>query len=274
MLQKTEGYTATFTWGANDFIYNNNQLFNVYADGVKVLENVVAGVHSYTFDKAGNHTIRITGVLNGMETTGVTLNVEIAESETTTETPTTAKPEIIENNNVKIEGYQISTTLEGSRVIGSVEPTIEGKNVKSWGLIYAIVQNGNNTYDVSSDDMYVGSTSKYVSAMESTSVGTLSVVMGDSKTATYFARTTLFSAKTTAEFNAKYMVRSYALMDDGTYYYSKTYSYTVFNIAKVLYNSGKMNNYSGHKYLYNNILKVVDSSFKEVDYNWSNTIVK
>ena len=289
VLQKTEGYTATFTWGANDFIYNNNQLFNVYADGVKVLENVVAGVHSYTFDKAGNHTIRITGVLNGKETAGVTLNVEIAESETTTETttpeptttaaptteaPTTAKPEIIENDNVKIEGYQISTTLEGSRVIGSVEPTIEGKNVKSWGLIYAIVQNGNNTYDVSSDDMYVGSTSKYVSAMESTSVGTLSVVMGDSKTATYFARTTLFSAKTAAEFNAKYMVRSYALMDDGTYYYSKTYSYTVFNVAKVLYNSGKMNNYSGHKYLYNNILKVVDSSFKEVDYNWSNTIVK
>lgn len=76
-----------------------------------------------------------------------------------------------------------------------------------------------------------------------------------------------------AEFNAKYKVRAYALMEDGTYYYSKISSYRVFDVAKVLYDEGIMNTFSGHEYLYNNILKVVDATYKEVDYNWNNAII-
>lgn len=194
---------------------------------------------------------------------------------TTTEEPTTVpKPEIKVHENVKVEGFQISTISEGSRVIGSVEPTIEGKKVSKWGFVYSIVENDNQSYNVDESDIYVGSNNQYVASMESTNVGTISVPMGDSTTATYYARTTLFGNKTAKEFYAKYKVRAYALMEDGTYYYSTIASYRVFNIAKVLYENALMNNYSGHQYLYNNILKIVDSNYKEVDYDWSGTIVK
>ena len=35
-----------------------------------------------------------------------------------------------------------------------------------------------------------------------------------------------------------------------------------------------MNTYAGHEYLYENILKVVDKNYIQVDYNWGNVIVK
>ena len=40
--------------------------------------------------------------------------------------------EIVISGDVKIEGFQISTTYEGSKVIGSVEPEINGQKVVNW----------------------------------------------------------------------------------------------------------------------------------------------
>lgn len=193
------------------------------------------------------------------------------KEEETTRDP--SKPEIVVKDTVRVEGYQISTVSEGSRVIGSVEPVIDGKKVSKWGFVYAIIQNGNQSYAIEDDDMYVGNDNPYIASMESTDVGTLSVQMGNSTTATYFARTTLFSKKNVAEFNAKYKVRAYALMEDGTYYYSNVSAYRVFDVAKILYDEVLMKNFSGHEYLYNNILKVVDSTYKEVDYDWKNVMI-
>lgn len=34
-----------------------------------------------------------------------------------------------------------------------------------------------------------------------------------------------------------------------------------------------MNTITAHDYLYNNILKVVNPDYAQVDYNWSNTVV-
>ena len=34
-----------------------------------------------------------------------------------------------------------------------------------------------------------------------------------------------------------------------------------------------MNTLAGHNYLYNNILTVVDPSYKAVDYDWNSTLV-
>lgn len=289
-----------FAWaGMEDVTYN------FYVNGKCVATGITGSAYSVSsefFQTSGEYTIGITAVKDGVEsdmcsmkhtfegetpttevptTTEAPTTTEIPTTEeTTTEEPTTpeettpAKPEIVVNDNVQIEGYQISTISEGSRVIGSVEPVIEGKKVSKWGFVYAIIENGDQTYTVDDSDMYVGATSPYVAFMESTNIGTIPVNMGTSTTATYFARTTLFSAKNAREFNAKYKVRAYALMEDGSYYYSTISSYRVFNIAKTLYNKGLMNNFSGHEYLYNNILKVVDADYKEVDYNWQSTIVK
>ena len=213
-------------------------------------------------------------------TTGITLVVPSAGLIENPDTPDDLDNIVIDpgkvtiSSSVKIEGYQISTTLGGSRVVGSVEPTINNKAVKNWGFIYAVTKAGNATFDVSDDDMVVGTTSKYVTALESTPIGTAeNVKFGSSDTATYFVRTTLFGTNTAKEYSAQYKVRAYAELSDGTYVYSKVSSYSVYDIADTLYSNKMMNTITAHDYLYNNILKVVNPDYAQVDYNWSNTVV-
>lgn len=142
------------------------------------------------------------------QTTGEIVTEQETTELPTTEIPTTkepeteetTKPEIIISNQVKVEGYQISTTLGGIRALGSVESKINGKKVKSWGFVYVLEQNGTTKYPVTEKDMYVGSDN--------------------------------------------------------------------------LYQNKKMSNQTAHDYLYNKILKMVNPSYQEVDYNWQNEIVK
>ena len=179
----------------------------------------------------------------------------------------------MESGSIKIEGYQISATRKGSRVVGSVEPTIDGKNVVGWGLIYGVNKAGGNAFNISDDDMRVNSDSKYVAALDSTSQGTTDTVFGSSDTATYFVRTTLFGSFTSVEYSAEYKIRAYAKLSDGTYRYSTVKSYSVYDIADVLYKNVKMNTITAHEYLYNSILKVVNPNYAEVDYSWGNDLV-
>lgn len=179
----------------------------------------------------------------------------------------------MESGSIKIEGYQISATRKGSRVVGSVEPTIDGKNVVGWGLIYGVNKAGGNTFNISDNDMRVNSDSKYVAALDSTSQGTTDTVFGSSDTATYFVRTTLFGSFTSVEYSAEYKIRAYAKLSDGTYRYSTVKSYSVYDIADVLYKNVKMNTITAHEYLYNSILKVVNPNYAEVDYSWGNDLV-
>ena len=188
--------------------------------------------------------------------------------------PDTGKENIVISADVKVEGYQISTTLGGNRVVGSVEPEINKKTVVGWGLVYGLSKNGTTDYMLQDADMYVGSANEYVKSYESTSEGTLSTQMGDSSTATYFVRTMLFAAYTKEAFETEYKVRAYALLSDGSYAYSDVVSYSIFDVSKYLYNNVIMNTYNGHKYLYDNILTVVDSGFAAVDYAWGNNVVK
>lgn len=195
--------------------------------------------------------------------------------ETTTESETTVSGSTIAtSDSVKIEGYQISSNLGGSRVIASVEPEINGKSVSKWGIVYALTDIEGTTYDVEDEDIYVGSENDYVKAYESQEAGTIDGVMGDSQTATYYVRTMLFSSFTKKEFTTKYKVRAYALLEDGSYVYSNASSYSIYNISNVLYRNKLMNNFSSHDYLYNNILTVVDPAYAEVDYDWSKCVVQ
>ncbi len=177
------------------------------------------------------------------------------------------------NGNVKIEGFQISTTFEGSKVVGSVEPEIDGQQVKSWGLIYGIMKVGEQIYDVKDSDMYNGSESSFVSVQEATEQGRIYSVMGESQTAIYYAQTMKFGANNKMAFSAEYKVRAYAQLEDGSYVYSNVEEYSIFQIASLLYDKQLMNTYDGHQYLYNKILKVVDENYEEIDYQWSNTVV-
>lgn len=192
---------------------------------------------------------------------------------TFTATKTAPENTMIYSDDVAVEGYQISTTLEGSRVVGSVEPSIYKKTVSKWGLIYGLSQVNNDTFNVKDEDLYVGTDNEKVLVMESTEAGTLSQQLGDSSTATYFVRTTLFGSKTNLEFDAKYKVRAYAQLSDGTYVYSKVKEYTVYQVADDLYKNCKMTTQETHDYLYNSILKVVNDEYSIVEYSNLNTVL-
>lgn len=181
---------------------------------------------------------------------------------------------IVISDSVKVEGYQMSATLGGSRVVGSVEPTINGKNVTAWGLVYGLETANGQDMGVTDEDMYVGSDDKYVASFQSTSEGTMSVQVGSSTTATYFVRTMLFSSYSAASFNAKYKVRAYAVLSDGSYVYGNVKSYSIYDVADKLYQNRLMNSATAHSFLHEKVLKVVNADYKEVDYNWGSAVVK
>ena len=229
--------------------------------------------------------------------------VPIEKEETTTEPPTTEAPTTeapttkepvteeptTENSSqdivtdgyglktsdkVQVVGHQISTGLEGHRVVGSVEPEIGGKKVRNWGIVYGLNTLNNINTGISDGDMYVESGSRYVKAFQSTEIGTSSHIIGESDTATYFIRTMRFAQKSTSMFESVYKVRAYAVLEDGTYVYSKISNYSVYRVAEYLYNNCCMNTYDAHSYLYNTILKTVNPEYKVVDFEWGNTILK
>lgn len=178
------------------------------------------------------------------------------------------------SSDVKVEGYQISATLGGSRVIGSVEPKIDNMEVTGWGLVYGLAKANGNDMGITGADMYVGSDNPYVVSYQSTSGGTMNVQVGSSETATYFVRTMIFSSYSAASFNAEYKVRAYAILSDGSYVYGNVAGYSIYNVADSIYQNTLMNTIEAHQFLYNKILKVVSPDYKEVDYNWGSSIVK
>lgn len=198
--------------------------------------------------------------------------------EVTTDAPTVAPTEkatendtsgITISDDVKVEGFQISNILEGLRTVSSVEPSINGKNVVEFGNIYAV-----DVDSVSDDDMYVGVENKFVAAVNSTSNGITDRQYSKSDTATNYVMTMTDNGKTVPALTQSYKIRAYAKLSDGTYLYSKVAKFSIFNVAKTLYDNSKMNTNAGHDYLYDNILKVVDSNYKKVDYDWSVIVVK
>lgn len=178
------------------------------------------------------------------------------------------------NGDIAVEGYQISTAIGGSRVIGSVEPQINGLNVTKWGLVYGLASANGQNFGITDADMLVGSTNNYIKSYDSTSIGTTDTKFGDSTTATYFVRTMRFGGFTAEAYSAQYKVRAYAVLEDGTYVYSNVCDYSIYSVADKLYQNTLMNTIDAHNYLYDNILKVVDANYKTVDYNWGNVVVK
>lgn len=173
------------------------------------------------------------------------------------------------SDKVKVEGFQISYTLGGLRTVSSVEPEINGQEVVEFGNIYAFVRD-----DVTTADMVVDSTNSYVAKYAATNQGVIEEKYSESDTAINYIRTMTNNGTTSDALQQKYMIRGYAKLKDGSYVYSEVASYSIFNVAKVLYDNAMMSTITGHNYLYDSILKVVDSSYKSVDYNWGNVIVK
>lgn len=175
---------------------------------------------------------------------------------------------------IEINGYQISATVGGQpnvggiRIIYSVDSEISGKSVVSSGLIYSVSE------ETSEENMYVGSTDRYVYSFASTAKGVMPTVFSDSEIATSYAMTMVFVNQQTREYTTKWSVRAYARLEDGTYVYSDITDYTIYDIAGIVYQNCSMSTEMAHNYLYDSILSRVTPEYVKIDYPVSNTIVK
>ena len=174
------------------------------------------------------------------------------------------------SDDVSIRGYQISTTLGGIRVVSGVKPEINEKNVEKTGFVYALEKTGDVTNNISDDEMYVGNENDYIKSFESTQNGLMGYKDGENN----YVMTMLFEKNNSQEFSTKYKVRAYAVLSDGTYVYGKVHSYSIYNIAEAMYENKLMKTASGHDYLYDSIISVVELSYKKINFEWSGSIVK
>ena len=174
------------------------------------------------------------------------------------------------SDDVSIRGYQISTTLGGIRVVSGVKPEINEKNVEKTGFVYALEKTGDVTNNISDDEMYVGNENDYIKSFESTQNGLMGYKDGENN----YVMTMLFEKNNSQEFSTKYKVRAYALLSDGTYVYGKVHFYSIYNIAEAMYKNKLMKTASGHDYLYDSIISVVEPSYKKINFEWSGSIVK
>jgi len=263
--------TISVVWGRDTEMEAKGQLHNVYLDGVKVYDNVICGSYDMINVPAGTHTVRVTSVYNGYETTGyseaITVTGKAASELETTEEPTTEEVTTKVENKVQMEinGYQISATVEGFRVIYSVSDV--ANQVEAVGMVYGLES------DSTEEDMVVGSNNAYVFNYDATDEGKMSTTLSKMEAATSYTMTMKF-IDTTEFYNAGIRVRAYAKLKDGSYVYSNVKTCSVYDISDILYQNRKMSNINNHKYLFNKILSKVNPMYKEVEYDWGNTIVK
>lgn len=187
---------------------------------------------------------------------------EPTEQETSTEgtgSDNESKAEVV------INGYQISTTVEGYRTVYTVDDP--NHEVVAKGMIYGLADY------IDESDMVIHSTNTMVKRYAATEAGKCQMSFGFGADAQSYVMTMKFGVKTTEFFDAGICVRAYAELADGTFIYSDVSTVSVYRIADKLYQNQKMNTLESHNYLYENILKIVNQAYQPVDFQWNNAIV-
>lgn len=181
------------------------------------------------------------------------------------------KPEASENS-VKVEGYQMTASYNtedgtlGLRIIYSAEGDYE-----EVGLIFGLVYGSD---PITAEDMTLAANNQFIMNYPATVAGVTNFTFGSSATATYYTRTMKVSGLNKAGYTATYMVRAYTKDAEGNVTYSDVSSYTINDVASQLYDNDLMGTYNGHQALYDNILTKVDANYKEVEYNWNDTLIR
>ena len=180
-----------------------------------------------------------------------------------------------ESASVKINGYQISSTLGGYRTVYTMndpnaEIAVNEDGSAKVGLVYGI---GNSIANPDAD-LVVGSTDKNIIINPASASGKVETVNGSTATSQSYVMTMLFGDNVSTDFfNASMYVRAYAQLKDGTYIYSGSKSLTVYRLADYLYQNILMSNEQGHKYLFDHILSAANSSYTAKEYDYNHAIV-
>ncbi|MCR5736056.1 MAG: DUF4832 domain-containing protein [Eubacterium sp.] len=138
------------------------------------------------------------------------------------------EPEQIEENLLEVEGYQVNPKYHGIRTIYSVGETLQGQEVKEFGLIYGIGLEG---YEP--QDMKVNSKNPMIYVVPcDLSKGKFSQ---NSDLSNRYAMTLRFAAGNAKEFQTTYFVRAYAILKDNRIVYTDIHNYRIYDIAEEAY---------------------------------------
>ncbi len=151
-----DGLSVQFVWGNDNEIISSGQTFNIYYDGVLGEQGVKPTAITHVFATGGKHVITIKGYLNGKESQGVDIEVDLGGSgdnqtttkapvqttkvETTTKTPvqTTQAPTTAKTTTTVDDGKPGPKEAFGQSILG-----IDGLSVQFvWGNDNEIISSG------------------------------------------------------------------------------------------------------------------------------------
>ena len=99
-----DGLSVQFVWGNDNEIISSGQTFNIYYDGVLGEQGVSPTAITHVFATGGKHVITIKGYLNGKESQGVDIEVDLGgsgDNQTTTNNSETAQPSTTQPSTTK-----------------------------------------------------------------------------------------------------------------------------------------------------------------------------
>ncbi|MBR3646629.1 MAG: S8 family serine peptidase, partial [Lachnospiraceae bacterium] len=184
--------------------------------------------------------------LEGKVATGGVLNISEIPNVTVK-----SKPDIT------INGFQINPYVEGIRTIYTISSF---DNVEKLGLIYGLAGK------VSDDEMILDSPNPKAVAYQATERGLMATCLSDKEGAKSLAMTMKYDDANTSFLSQDLLIRSYAVMDDGSIVYSDICTTSIYKVADNLYQNVLMNSAETHNYLYDRILFAVDEEYKPVEF--------
>jgi len=216
-----------------------------------------------TIDGVSNlpgHTVKITEV-SLRERTEVEETTKAQETTTgaeeTSKAQETTTGASYEQSRVEINGFQFNAQYEGFRTIYSVaDPKSE---VVEKGLIYGLKEYANES------EMVIQSNNSNVYSFKATDNGRITAIHSEIAGAQSYAMT-MKNIKTKEFYSSVLMIRAYVKLKNGTYKYSEISKKSVYEIADYLYRNKLMPNESGHNYLYNEVLSIVNGNYVRVGY--------
>ena len=169
----------------------------------------------------------------------------------------------VNNTCVRILGYRYNVKVNGYGVVYGIEPAINKKSVMERGLIY-----GASFMGATESRMTINDNSSQTYKMSATLRGEISEDYEISGTMKYYAVTMINNGEYKEAIDASYMVRAYAVLEDGSVIYSSIYHYSIYKICNSLYKNCYMEDEISHEWIYEHILKVSNPEYKPVEYSW------
>jgi len=168
---------------------------------------------------------------------------------------------------VELKGYQINTSNWGFRIVSSVYQGEDDFEIVEYGNLLGFVTTGITTDNMNLDDL-----GEYIVKCVATEEGVLQNSSGESENTNTYVMTMINNGYTSAGYTQKYMVRPYAILSDGTVIYGNVGTFSIFDVAKTLYDNSLLSSKEAHSKVYQQILITVDKAYESVEYNGGYTL--